>query len=192
MAIGGYSWSVGEARREHSREDVESLDFSLFDVFVSHKQEDANPAIHAAEELHAAGLSVYLDLWDPAIDGVRDLESRILTVITDVPALLAVITDKTKASWWVPFETGAARATSSQIASYLCFREPRGLPIYLDSWPKLASDRELRGWAEAYKRARLHESPETITLCMQTLSNLYTLGDYQRMRDEGLVEFSDY
>ena len=186
-----YTWMAGEGRKQTTRQVVEEQGIESIDVFISHKQEDASIAVHVGDVLYEEGLHSYLDVWDPSLDSARDLEARILDKIQASGALLAVITSKTKLSWWVPFEIGIARSSELQIASLvrLAYGETRDLPDYLDSWPKMASEPELRGWAKAYKRARRHETPSTIAFCMQTLSELYELGDFRRLRDTNSVRF---
>ena len=99
--------------------------------------------------LHSWGLAGYLDRWDPAVDGDSvELEIHLRSVIRDTPCILAVVTENTPLSWWVPFELGVARETNSQIATFLLVIEDSGrqvdLPSYLRKWPILASGTELR------------------------------------------------
>lgn len=186
-----YTWMAGEGRKQTTRQDVEDQGIESIDVFISHKQEDASLAVRVGDILYEEGLHSYLDIWDPSLRNARDIEGRILNAIQSADVLLAIITAKTKLSWWVPFEIGVARVTDSQIVSCILLGsgEGRELPSYLESWPRLASEAEIRGWAKAYRRARLHETPATITRCMQTLSDLYELGHFKGIQGAGRVRF---
>ena len=185
-----YTWRAGEGERRLKREEARSLEFKGIDVFISHKQEDATLAKRVGGILFEEGLHSYLDVWDPNITDALELEEYIRSVIRRADVLLAVITEKTKLSWWVPFEIGAARESKSQIASYVRLGGTRrSLPSYMRSWPRMASERELRGWAQAFVQARRHESPEVITTCMRTLSHKYELGDFSSLEETGGVTF---
>ena len=125
-----------------------------YDVFISHKGDDMDIAEEVGDILYDNGIQSYLDRWDPAVDGDSPgLEEHIRGVIRDTPIILAVVTENTSLSWWVPFEIGVARETESQIATFLSVDETSGktvaLPSYLGKWPILARMTELRPWARA-------------------------------------------
>ena len=103
------------------------------------------------------GVAGYLDRWDPAVDGdSAELEMHIRSVIRCTPSILAVVTENTPLSWWVPFEIGVARETNSQIATFLRVDMASGkrvlLPSYLETWPIPVSGAELTIWARAFLR----------------------------------------
>ena len=130
------------------------VDLKDYDVFLSHKGDDMSLAEDIGEILYDNGIQSYLDRWDPAVDGDSPgLEEHIRGVIRDTPIILAVVTENTSLSWWVPFEIGVARETESQIATFLSVDETSGktvaLPSYLGKWPILARMTELKPWANA-------------------------------------------
>ena len=146
--------SVSLFYNEPSAELRKSIRFSDHDVFISHKGEDLEIAEKAGEILSSRGVSGYLDRWDPSVDGdSTELEIYLRNVIRDTPYILAVVTQKTSMSWWVPFEIGVARETDSRVATYVSIADlPAGskiyLPSYLKSWPILVTDTELTNWAD--------------------------------------------
>ncbi|MCY1248584.1 hypothetical protein D9M72_620290 [compost metagenome] len=69
--------------------------------------------------------------------------------ISECTHLLAVVSEKTALSWWVPFEIGEATITNRRICSFKT--GPTELPLYLDKWPKLTSDRDIEFFIDAYR-----------------------------------------
>lgn len=88
-------------------------------VFVSHQYTDLRIAVRVAELLKELWVNVWLDVDDPATQqAVRSgdrvkLASSIDWGLTNCTHLLAIITPRTKGSWWVPYEIGAARGLGS-------------------------------------------------------------------------------
>ena len=135
-----------------------------YDVFISHKGDDLKLAERAGDVLSSRGVSGYLDHWDPAVDGdTAELEVHLRSVIRITPGILAVVTEKTPMSWWVPFEIGVGRETDSQVATYLSVdpfsRIQVSLPSYLRTWPILVNESELTKWADTFaKRGQMSYS----------------------------------
>jgi hypothetical protein len=75
--------------------------------------------------------------------------------------LLAVVTENTKGSWWVPFEIGTAREMPRVISSFTplpdrsSYSWQETLPEYLLEWPRLRSDSDIDVFAREYKRQSL-------------------------------------
>lgn len=131
-----------------------TTDLQDYDLFISHKGDDMTLAEEIGDALLILGVQSYLDKWDPTVDGDSpDLEEHIRNVIRYTPTILAVVTENTSLSWWVPFEIGVARETESQIATFLSVDESSrhtvALPSYLGKWPILARISELLPWARA-------------------------------------------
>ena len=81
------------------------VSYEDYEVFISHKGDDTNLAETVGDHLSSRGVSAYLDRWDPAVDGDSDeLEVHIRKVIEITDGILAVVTENTATSWWVPFE----------------------------------------------------------------------------------------
>lgn len=119
------------------------------DVFVSHQHNDLQRAKHAAEVLQNAGVSAYVDHYDPQVttDGPH-LESYLRDVIRGTKALLVIATVDAKESWWVGFEIGAAREAGKLLSSRIDRDKTVRLPTYLEIWPVITSDNSLREWAQ--------------------------------------------
>jgi hypothetical protein len=78
-----------------------------------------------------------------------DITGVITRNISECTHLLAVVSEKTALSWWVPFEIGEATITNRRICSFRT--GPTELPLYLDKWPKLTSDRDIEFFIDAYR-----------------------------------------
>lgn len=105
-------------------------------VFISHQQKDAVAARMVYDVLRKNGVDAYLDLLDSGLmsNGQR-LTEHIMSKISESTDLIAVVSDNTKESWWVPFEIGVATDKPRPIATYICGWV--SLPEYLDFWPQL-------------------------------------------------------
>ena len=134
----------GYAARESIRLDTALGRFARWDVFVSHKSNDAAKAVQIAERISSHGLSAWVDVADPS--GVRDgpdLADYIRQVLGSSRSLLALVTSATKESWWVPFEIGIAFQQEKLLASY---GSRASLPSFLQKWPNVQNDSELDRW----------------------------------------------
>ena len=139
-----------------------TITYSTYDVFISHKGEDIRVAELVGESLQRSGLSGYLDRWDPAVEGDSpELEDYLRRIIRETKTILAIVTENTPLSWWVPFEIGVARETNSQIATFLEVERLSAarveLPSYLKKWPILASTTSLQLWARRLANASVYE-----------------------------------
>ena len=121
----------------------------IFDIFVSHQHNDVQSAKYAAEVLQTAGVSAYVDHYDPQVttDGPH-LESYLRDVIRGTKALLVIATVDTKESWWVGFEIGAAREADKLLSSRIDRDKTVRLPSYLEIWPVSTSDNLLKEWGK--------------------------------------------
>lgn len=93
-------------------------------VFISHKKEDQHIAIELGEFLtKTMNVDIYLDIYDPELQEAVSVENdaKIVKSIVDglklSDILLCIISDKTKLSWWVPYEIGMADNLGVKIAS---------------------------------------------------------------------------
>ena len=105
-------------------------------VFISHKSEDIEVAKEIAALLQNDGIDVYLDTNDFGLQRatregnaskIVECIERALSVSTHI---LVLVTDKTKESWWVPYEVGFSKKGKKQIASLL-LRSVSSFPDYL-------------------------------------------------------------
>lgn len=126
-------------------------------VFVSHKREDSNMARDIADVLRDFDVDVWLDLDElDATEPTTDEEHLKLTHsieqgLANSTHLLALITAKTKGSWWVPFEIGSCRARSKELA-FLFHKDVRDLPSYLKLGHSIIDKHDFLSWAEKLSR----------------------------------------
>ena len=106
-------------------------------IFISHKKEDEDAAIEIGEFLtNIAGLNIYLDTKDfelkeaVSIENDRKIVDSIKKGLNNSTHLLCLISDKTKLSWWVPFEIGFAENKNVEI-SVLKLKGVDDLPSFL-------------------------------------------------------------
>lgn len=117
-------------------------------IFISHKKEDSEYAQLICNELKSLGVRAYLDVLEGELllEGEK-LTKHIRSKLNSCTDLLAVMSDKTKDSWWVPFEIGMAAQQDFPIVSYLI--NNIDLPDYLSYWPKLREITDLSKYVNA-------------------------------------------
>jgi hypothetical protein len=118
-------------------------------VFISYRHMDRAYAININTRLMQANIKTYLDVLDAESQTTDDITGVITRNISECTHLLAVVSEKTALSWWVPFEIGEATITNRRICSFKT--GPTELPLYLDEWPKLTSDRDIEFFIDAYR-----------------------------------------
>ena len=106
-------------------------------------------AININTRLMQANIKTYLDVLDAESQTTDDITGVITRNISECTHLLAVVSEKTALSWWVPFEIGEATITNRRICSFKT--GPTELPLYLEKWPKLTSDRDIEFFIDAYR-----------------------------------------
>lgn len=110
-------------------------------VFISHKREDIALATQAYNFL-SPQIECYLDEYDKHLDSsMSDLGDYFRNQLHKSSHLLAIVSNITQLSWWVPFEIGMATERDYPIATY----SPAlvALPAYLKKWPYLQSANDL-------------------------------------------------
>jgi hypothetical protein len=118
-------------------------------VFISYRHMDRAHAININTRLMQANIKTYLDVLDPESQTTDDITGVITRNITECTHLLAVVSEKTASSWWVPFEIGEATISNRRICSFKT--GPTELPLFLDKWPKLTSDKDIEFFIDAYR-----------------------------------------
>lgn len=122
-------------------------------VFLSHQSADSVLAARIEKRLrenHA--ITSYLDVIDPYI-GRRgeDLASHIQVEMSKCTQLLAIVSDTTRHSQWVPWEIGVATEKDFPLAT---FSTGANLPPeFLRKWPYLRTDADIDAYARASKGA---------------------------------------
>lgn len=87
------------------------------DVFLSHTRADREQAEQLAEQLRAAGLSVYLDVDDEALSRLhgRELAERLKNILSRSRLLLFVFSARSTESRWMPWELGLAHGVVGRV-----------------------------------------------------------------------------
>jgi hypothetical protein len=135
---------------------------SVPSLFVSHRQADAAQATRLAYLACQEGFDYWLDVLDPSLQGsgvqgtTATEQAAAATAAVIEMALLnsshvvAIITQNTRGSQWVPYEYGRVKdpsATSVQAACWLDQSSRNsGLPEYLYLGAILKSEAEIRQW----------------------------------------------
>lgn len=117
-------------------------------VFISYRHMDRAYAMNINSRLKQANIKTYVDVLDPESQTTDDITGVITRNITECTHLLAVVSELTAQSWWVPFEIGEATISNRRICSFRT--GPAELPLYLDKWPKLSSEKDLDFFIDAY------------------------------------------
>ena len=120
-------------------------------VFISHRTADDQKAHAIANHLHQHhNIKCYVDHLDPEAATTRQITELIVSRINLCTHLMALMTNATAGSWWVPFEVGVARQGDRRISTFDA--STLRLPEFLTEWPVIKTDRDLDLFAEAYHR----------------------------------------
>ena len=106
-------------------------------VFISHKKEDEAAAIAIGSYLtDVVGINIYLDIKDCMLQDATDEENN-QKIVDSVQKglslsshLLCLISDKTKLSWWVPYEIGFADKQNTDV-TILKLKDIDDVPSYI-------------------------------------------------------------
>lgn len=97
---------------------------SRYCFFLSHKKEDEVAALAIGEYLtDIVGLNIYLDTEDcilreaVSVENDQKIVESIQAGLSCSTHLLCLVSDRTKLSWWVPYEIGYAEKQGLEIAS---------------------------------------------------------------------------
>jgi hypothetical protein len=121
-------------------------------VFISHQQADSGRAAEIARHLLVVhSIESYLDVVDPKI-GTRkgpELAEHVREQMDLCDSLLAVVSNETAKSQWVPWEIGIATEKDFPLATFADTYLP--LPEFLQKWPYVKTLAELDKYARAVK-----------------------------------------
>lgn len=122
-------------------------------VFISHQHTDSALAVRIASRLRVNHrIDSYLDVIDENFGSQgADLAAHVRAELGKCTQLLAVVSDRTQTSWWVPWEIGVASEKDFPLATYA--GGPTPPPEYLRKWPYLRNDAELDAYARASQAA---------------------------------------
>lgn len=139
-----YTGGLFESNFAHSKDKC---------IFISHKYEDLDAAREVAEYIMDYGIDVYLDDRDDKLQqAVMNNDSKkIVSCIEDgiknSTHILILVTEHTRMSWWVPYETGYAKMGEKGIASLL-LKETKEFPDYLKIEECLNGFKDLTNYLE--------------------------------------------
>ncbi len=117
-------------------------------VFISHKKEDEDSAKAIGEYLmNEVNVDIYLDLYDielkeaVSIENDKKIVESIKKGIGTSTHLLCLVSDKTRLSWWVPYEIGVASEHNKDITT-LKLKGVEEIPSFLKTERVLRSVRD--------------------------------------------------
>lgn len=131
----------------------ESASYNKKCIFISHKSEDKYAAEYVGDLLKNAGLDIYLDSNDTGLQQATHEQNASMIVsyiekaLTMSTNILVLVIEKTKESWWVPYEIGYAKKGKKDIASLL-LKNVNGFPDYLEIEKKLNGLEDLKKYSQ--------------------------------------------
>jgi len=128
-------------------------------VFISYRHTDRNQAILIDQRLKTAGIKTYLDVLDEESKQSTDQITDIITQrMRECTHLIAVISDETSKSWWVPFEIGEATFAENRITTFQLNIHDDKLPTYLKKWPKINNLLDIDLFIQSYKKDKKYSA----------------------------------
>jgi TIR domain len=94
-------------------------------IFLSHTRLDKNDVINIGNYIMEAGFNIYLDIYDSDLQRAADsMDHDAITEclergIANSTHMLCFLSEKTKRSWWVPYEIGYGKSREKHIATLL-------------------------------------------------------------------------
>lgn len=124
-------------------------------VFISHKKEDSLYALQIKQAFDNLYVESYLDVLDDSIHaGGQALTEHIKNKLNSCTDIIVVMSEKTKYSWWVPFEVGMSAQVDMPTASFLT--SSVALPDYLSYWPRLKNISDVATYVSVRRRVKEH------------------------------------
>lgn len=133
-------------------------------MFISHKSEDADVAMWIHSWLGSFGVDTYIDKLDSLVGTAKgeDLGDYFRQQLQRCTHLMAVISGKTRESWWVPFEIGIATERGYPFSTFAdqgdgyrkypqLYGRSYDIPEYLRKWPYLQTESDLANYVRALK-----------------------------------------
>lgn len=123
-------------------------------VFISHNSQDKADAMAIADYLRSCNIDIYIDMDDEKLQkatakgDAKSIVEHIQDGLKYSTHLLALISDKTTTSWWVPYEIGYAKNAGKKIASLLLKKTNDDFPDYLKIETMLVTTSDVEDYAE--------------------------------------------
>ena len=146
-------------------------------VFISHQKADTDLASAIGKYLFLEhDISSYLDIVDPYISQAGELLGEHLrNELGKCTQLMAVVSEQTKGSWWVPWEIGVATEKDYPIATFA--GDETKLPEYLIKWPYLKTKNDLDEYAKVSKQVEkqliIRKSYQTETAALHSSTSQF-------------------
>lgn len=140
-------------------------------VFISYRHTDRLQAMAINARLSQANIKTYIDVLDAESQTTDDITGVITRRITECTHLLAVVSEQTARSWWVPFEIGEATISNRRICSFKTGSSE--LPLYLDKWPKLTSDNDVNFFIDAYREEVTTKRSAVLDSANESMRSVY-------------------
>ena len=123
-------------------------------------------------------VEAYLDVLDNSINlGGKELTEHIKNQLNSCTDIIVIMGDKTKDSWWVPFEIGMSAQVDMPTATFLSGDVL--LPSYLSYWPRLKTTEDVEAFLAEIKT----KNKNIKELEKQTNYNNYTQRTYDNLND---------
>jgi hypothetical protein len=140
-------------------------------VFISYRHTDRKFAMTLNDRLVRANIRTYLDVLDTESQHTDDITAVITRNITECTHLLAVVSQETAQSWWVPFEIGEATISNRRICSFKIGHSD--LPLYLDKWPTLSGEADINFFIDAYREEALSSRSMGLESFSESIRSVY-------------------
>lgn len=94
-------------------------------IFLSHTRQDKQHVINIGNYIMQAGFNIYLDIYDSDLQKAADTENHEAITrclekgIENSTHMLCFVSEKTRESWWVPYEIGYGKGKANHIATLL-------------------------------------------------------------------------
>ena len=121
-------------------------------VFISHQYGDLDLAVKVGNQLKDLEVDIWLDADDTATQRAVQLGDQVKLAeaiergLSNCTHLLALISSKTKGSWWVPYEIGSVRGRCKDLAFFV-HKDVSDLPSYLTFGRRILDQPDFYNWA---------------------------------------------
>lgn len=128
-------------------------------IFLSHISIDKDAAIQIGDYINKySDIDVYLDIYDEALqiavaeNDAAKITQNIERGITASTHVMCLISEKTRNSWWVPYELGFGKKSSKPLSS-LKLKNTRDMPAYLEISKIIKGTKSLNEYLESIENS---------------------------------------
>lgn len=136
-------------------------------IFISHKYDDTDTAkkVHDCIKRQQAYDAYMVAVDDKEFKDDPELAKKLRDRISECRRIIAVISDHTKLSWWVPWEIGVGYGMKYNMASYIeDHYDSLELPSYIDEFPVLKDLTEVEKYCEISANSSAGDTERTVLL----------------------------